>query len=89
LPVLLPRTLQRTGKRTLERTAVNAAIDAIIIWPDKLTLKVIATPITINNRHENSEVTFVPYWNEILPMGEPVTIKSLPPGFNQYELILL
>lgn len=64
----------------------HKAIGAIIIWPDKQTLKVIATQITINNRHENSEVAFVPYWNEILPMGGRVT-KSLPLGFNQYELI--
>jgi len=66
----------------------HKAIDAIIIWPDKPTLKVIAIQIAINNRHENSEVSFAPYWKDILPMRGPVA-KHLPPGFSQYELIFL
>ena len=68
----------------------HKAIDAMIIWPDHRTLKIIATQITINVRHENSEVSFAPEWNDILILrrGEKI-VKRLPSGFDNCDLVFL
>ena len=68
----------------------HKAIDAMIIRPDRGTLKIIAIQITINARHENSEVSFAPKWNDILMLrrGEKI-VKDLPSWFDSCDLIFL